>query len=66
MDGLDFYAILKYLILNPDTSLPCHKVLMAVAHHIINANEFVEKFSGADIRLRDNSHRGHDRVRVTF
>lgn len=63
---LIFYAIVKYLILNPDTSLPFHKELMAVAQHIIYRNEFVEKFSGADIRLRDNSHRGYDRVRVAF
>ena len=60
-------AFLRWVqILNPDTSLPFHEELITVAQHIINANEFVEKFSEAGIRLRDNSPRRHDIVRVTF
>jgi len=39
---------------------------MAVAHHIINANEFVEKFFETYIRLRDDSQWGHNIERVIF
>jgi len=46
--------------------LPFDNESMAVAQHIINANEFVEKFSEADIRLRDDSHLGRDIERVAF
>ena len=58
MDSLDFLCHRQISIFDPFISLPFHKELMAVAQHIINANEFVEKFSGAYIRLGDNSHRG--------
>ena len=53
-------AILQYLILNSVGHLPIQKELIAVAQHIINGNEFVEKFLDSNRCLRDSSHEGHN------
>ena len=42
------------------------KELMVVAQHIINKNQFVEEFLETDIRLKDDSHWGHDIKWVIF
>jgi hypothetical protein len=46
--------------------LQFNKESTTVAQHIINANQFVEKFLETNIRLGDDSHGEHDTEWVIF